>query len=99
MSGFTARAAIETPDISPPPPIGTTIVSRSGASSSISSADRARAGDDLRIVERVDEDIALLERQLARLGVGVVEHVAVQHDLRAMAFGLGDLHRRRRSPA
>ena len=52
MSGLIARAAIDTPDISPPPPIGTTIVSRSGASSSISSADRPRAGDDLRIVER-----------------------------------------------
>ena len=51
-------------------------------------ADRSRPGDDLRIVERMDEDIALLERQLARLGIGVVEHVAVKHDRRAVAGGL-----------
>ena len=57
------------------------------------------AGDDLRIVERVDEDIALLERELARLGVGVVEHRAVKHDVRAMARGLRHFHRRRRLPA
>ena len=73
MSGLIARAAIETPDIRPPPPIGTMIVSRSGASSSISSADRARAGDDLRVVEGVDEHIAVLEREFARLGEGVVD--------------------------
>ena len=83
------------PDIRPPPPIGTTITSRSGASSSISSADGPRPGDDLRIVERMDEDVALLERELARLGVGVVEHVAVEHDLGAVPGGLRHFHRRR----
>ena len=56
-------------------------MSRSGASSSISSADGAGAGDDLRIVERVDEDIAVLERSSSRaLAISVVEHRAVQHD-------------------
>jgi hypothetical protein len=58
--------------------------------------DRAGAGDDLRVVERMDEHEALFERQLARLGVGVVKHVAVQHDGRAVARGLGDFHGRRR---
>ena len=61
--------------------------------------DGARPGDNLRIVERVDENIAVLERELAGLGVSVVEHVAVKDDLGAMAGGLSHLHRRRRSPA
>ena len=37
MSGFMDLAAKATPEISPPPPIGTTIMSRSGSSSRISS--------------------------------------------------------------
>ena len=36
----------------------------------------------------VDEDVALLERQLARLGEGVVDDRAVENDLRAVAGGL-----------
>ena len=38
MSGLIALAAVATPEIRPPPPIGTGRISRSGASSSISSA-------------------------------------------------------------
>ena len=38
MSGFTCLAAVATPEIRPPPPIGTGRTSRSGTSSSISSA-------------------------------------------------------------
>ena len=47
-------------------------------------AERARAGDHLRIVEGVDEDVAVLERQLARLGEGIVDDLAVKHDLGAV---------------
>ena len=84
------------PDISPPPPIGTTIVSRSGASSSISSATVPAPAMICGSSNGVDEDIALFERQLARLGEGVVDNAAVENDLRAVAGGLGHLHRRRR---
>ena len=56
--------------------------------------DRPGARDHLRIVERVDEAIAFLERELAGARIGVVEHVAVEHDGGAVPFGLGDLHRR-----
>ena len=38
MSGFRALAAVATPLISPPPPMGTGRISRSGTSSSISRA-------------------------------------------------------------
>ena len=38
MPGLTALAAVATPLISPPPPIGTTSVSSAGCSASISSA-------------------------------------------------------------
>jgi len=58
--------------------------------------ERPCPGDDLRVVERVDEDIALRGFELARLGVGVVEHRAEEHDLRAMALGLGDFDGRGR---
>ena len=57
--------------------------------------DRSGTGDNLWIVEWMNKDKALLDRQLARLGVGVVEHVAVKHDVRAVPRGLGYLHRRR----
>ena len=42
----------------------------------------------------VDEDIAVLERELARLGEGVVDDLAVEDDIRAVAGGL-----RRPSPS
>ena len=94
MSGFIAPAAIETP--------GHEAAAADRHDDHVEvrrllehfERRRARSRDDLRIVERMDEHIALLERQLARLGVGVVEHVAVEHDLGAMAGGLRDFHRR-----
>ena len=58
--------------------------------------DRAGTGDDLRIVEGVDEDVAIFERQLAGAGKGVVDDLAVKHDLGAVAFGLRHLHDRSR---
>ena len=77
------------PEISPPPPIGTTSVSRSGASASISSATVPWPGNDLGIVERVDEGQRRAPRASAqRLGIGLVERLAVEHDLGAMALGL-----------
>ena len=85
-----------TPEISPPPPIGTTKVSISGACSSISSADRALPGDDLRVVERVDEGQPLFLGQLERAGIGLVEHLAMQDHRGAMALGLHHLDRRGR---
>ena len=83
-------------EISPPPPIGITSVSSSGASSSISSATRPRPGHHRHIVERMDEDVALLRFELPGMGIGVVEPLAVQHDMGAMALGLGDFDHRRR---
>ena len=44
----------------------------------------------------MDEDIALPRFQLAGMSVGVVEPLAVKHDMGAMAFGLGDFDHRRR---
>ncbi len=54
-SGFRALAAIAMPEIRPPPPIGTTRVSISGAAPSISSAIGALAGDHQRVVVGMDE--------------------------------------------
>ena len=86
-------------EISPPPPIGTTSMSRSGAASSISSAIVPAPGDHRGIVERMDEDQPALGLELLGMGMGVVEPLAVQHDGRAMALGLGDLHRSGSKPA
>ncbi len=57
--------------------------------------DGALAGDDLRIVERVDDRQPLCVGQIARIGQRLVDIVAVEDDLGAVPAGLGDLHRRR----
>ena len=54
------------PASSPPPPSGATIASTSGRSSRISSADRAVAGDEAIVVERMDEVAASCDRSRAR---------------------------------
>ena len=58
--------------------------------------DRPCPRHDRDIVERMDENIAFVGFQLARMGIGVVEPLAMQHDMGAMAFGLGDFDHRRR---
>ena len=56
--------------------------------------DRPRPGDDRGIVERVDEDQPLLGLEFLGMRMRIVEALAVEDDGRAMALGLGDLHRR-----
>ena len=58
-------------------------------------ADRALPGDDVGVVERVDERQSPLARHLDRLLVGVVEIVAVQHHLPAEVAHRLDLDVRR----
>ena len=96
MSGLIARAAIETPRHQPAAADRNDDRVEIGRVLEHFQRHRARAGDDLRIVERVNEDVAVLERELAGLGVSIVEHVAVKDDLGAVAGGLRHLHRRRR---
>src|SRR3546814_15363431 len=55
---------------------------------------RALAGDDARIVERVDEGVAALGLQFAGVRISGVERVAFEDDGRAVALGLRHFHRR-----
>ena len=64
------------PEISPPPPIGTTSVSISGAAPSISSAEGPLSGDHQRIVVGVDEGQAALAAVLPRKGGGLLHRLA-----------------------
>ncbi len=57
--------------------------------------DRALAGDDPRVVEGMDEDQPALGLDLAGAGVGLVEVLPVQDDLRAAAAGRRHLGQRR----
>ena len=88
MSGLSPRAATAQPAIMPPPPTGTTRVSSSGTSSQHLQRDRALAGDDARIVVGMDEHQPLGRGQAMRLGAGLGQRVAVQHDPRAMTAGV-----------
>jgi hypothetical protein len=74
------------PAISPPPPIGTDQRVDLRRVLQQLERDRALAGDDLRVVERVDEGEAALRLQLSALGIGLVEHLAVEHDVGAVAL-------------
>ena len=92
--GFNARAAVATPEISPPPPTATHRQSISGCCASISSAivpcpaiTSASSYGCTIVNERV-------RGQSRRLGLRVVERVARQHDLRAEAARAFDLHHR-----
>jgi hypothetical protein len=71
-----ALATVAMPEISPPPPIGTISRSISGASVEHLDRDRALAGDDLRIVEGVDDGEALRLRHVARKGQRLVDILA-----------------------
>ena len=59
-SGAVPLTAVAMPEISPPPPIGTTTVTASGTSSSELEPERPVSGDQVRIVEGMDEDAARL---------------------------------------
>ena len=77
-------AATAMPEISPPPPIGTTSVSRSRHLLQHLERDGALPGDDMRIVEGMDEGQALrLAVRCARIA-GLVERLAVEDDLGAV---------------
>ncbi len=91
-----ALAAVAMPEISPPPPIGTTSTSRSGASSSISSAIGALARDDLGVVVGMHPGQAALARDPSRRAAAPRDGLAVEHDLGAVGPGRRDLHERRR---
>jgi hypothetical protein len=56
--------------------------------------DGALAGDDLGIVERMDEGQAPLLREAQRLAIGLVEHLAVEDDAGAVALRLHHLDAR-----
>ena len=62
-SGRRAFTAAAMPDTSPPPPVQTTTVATSGHCSSSSRPDGALPGDDVGVVERVDEHRAGLLRR------------------------------------
>ena len=96
MSGLTARAEIALPAISPPPPIGITSTSMSGASSSISSAmvpwPAITCGSSYGCTQT-----SLRSRgDLLGAHLRVRHGLAVQHHGGAVRFGRGDLHERRR---
>ena len=90
-AGLCDLTAIETPEISPPPPIGTTTASTSGQSCTISRPDRSLPGDQLLVVERMHVGQSLVAHQLLRLLVRLVPDRAVQHDLRAVSPRRRDL--------
>ena len=71
-SGRARLTAAETPEMSPPPPIGTTMTSTSGQSSIDLEPERPLAGDEVEIVERVHVDETVALDELARLLVGLV---------------------------
>jgi hypothetical protein len=58
-------------------------------------ADGALTGDDVRVVEGMNEGQTLLGHQLARMGIGFIIGIAVQHHLAAVGAHRTDLDRRR----
>ena len=93
--GLIALTAIATPEIKPPPPIGTTIDVDVGPVANDLEAERALPGDELQIVERVHVGQPAIADELLRLLVGIVPDRAVQHDFGAVAARRRDLRRRR----
>ena len=96
-TGLSARAATALPAISPPPPIGITSMSRSGTSSSISSAIVPCPAITADVVIGMDPGEAALARQrLARCACASAMRLAFEHDLGAVRLRRLDLHERRR---
>ena len=82
-------AAVAMPAISPPPPIGIGRISRSGTSSSISSATVPWPAMTSQVVERVDEGQARARAQSRwRVAAASSIAVAVDHHLGAVGAGL-----------
>ena len=96
----SALAAIAMPEISPPPPIGITSMSRSGIVFQHLERDRALAGDDVRVVVGMDPD-----RDRARCAIALGARLrlrdgfAVEHDLGAMSLASPRPSRTASSPA
>ena len=80
---------------SPPPPTGTTTFARSGDVLEQLEPERALAGDDVRVVERVHERHAGLARALARDRDALVDALAARGDRRAERRRALDLRDRR----
>ena len=85
-----------TPEISPPPPTGTTTGVDLGKLFEQLEADRPLSGDDVFIVEGVDEGIVFLIPQLKRPLVRVVVHPPDQLDLAPYFFVASTLRSGRR---
>ena len=85
MAGFSAFAAIEMPEIRPPPPMATTSASSSGCSRQHLEARGALPRDDLLVVVGMDQREAALDRGREREFLGRVEVVALEDHLRAEA--------------
>ena len=83
------------PEISPPPPIGTTKVSISGAVPEHLQRQGALAGDHQRVVVGVDEGEAPLTPMREREGSGLLDRLAREDHLGAVPAGVDHLHRRR----
>ena len=96
MFGWIAAAATATPDTNPPPPIGTSKTSRSGAAASISSAIVPLAGDHRCVVVGRYVAIAVFGDQLVELGPGLCEGRPMLHHGCTERFGVDDLVERRR---
>ncbi len=79
------------PEISPPPPTGTTIASTSGASSSISRPTVPAPCEHERVVERVDERPPRSFDQLVEPSERVARTGRLEVDRRAVAARRGDL--------
>ena len=90
--GRRSLRAAATPEISPPPPTPTTTTSTSGRSSISSRPDRAVAGDDRRVVERVARTSRpSASRIRSSSASGLADVRAVQDDPRAVAQAGVDL--------
>ena len=93
--GLWLFTAIDTPEMRPPPPIGTTTASTSGQSCTISRPNvpcPAISCSSSNGCTYVSPSVA---NELLRLLVRLVPDVAVQHDFGAVALRGGDLGRRR----
>ena len=93
--GAAPCTAVAMPASSPPPPALTRTVRTSGHCSRISRPHGALPGDDVGVVERVDEDRAGLGRELAGRDQAVVDVVPDELDLRAVRRVADELGQRR----